>query len=120
MEGDPIDRRLHNGRIARFHCLAKRGTQIETNKNVTTFFTPLSPLQTRVRFNIFFTKEYNAEYCDEYGMQFLGKLVVDLPGSGILDRLLFEFTFGQMEITASVKNETNGDTYSTTFKLETD
>ncbi|GES96669.1 hypothetical protein GLOIN_2v1486447 [Rhizophagus clarus] len=32
MEGDPISRRLHNGRIVRFHCLARRGTQVETNQ----------------------------------------------------------------------------------------
>ncbi|CAB4490712.1 unnamed protein product [Rhizophagus irregularis] len=120
MEEDPINRRLNNGRIVRFHRLAKRGTQVETNQKVTTFFTPLSPLQTRVSFKIFFTKEDNAKYCDEPGMQRLGKLVVNLPGSGLLDRLLFEFTFGQMEITVNVKNETNGQRYSTTFKLETD
>ncbi|CAB4424820.1 unnamed protein product [Rhizophagus irregularis] len=120
MKGDPINRRLYNGRIARFHCLAKRGTQVKTNQKVTTFFTPLSPLQTRVSFKIFFTREYSAKYCDEPDMRFLGKLLVNLPGSGLLDRLLFEFTFGQMEITVSVRNETNGQRYSTTFKLETD
>jgi hypothetical protein len=115
MEGDPISKRLHNGRIVRFHCLAKRGTQVETNQKVTTFFTPLSPLQTRVSFKIFYTKEYDAKYCDEPDMRLLGKLVVHLPGSGLLDRLLFEFTFGQMEITINVKNETNGKDYSTKF-----
>ncbi|EXX75121.1 uncharacterized protein OCT59_021707 [Rhizophagus irregularis] len=120
MDGDPISRKLHNGRIVRFHCLARRGTQVETNETVKTFFTPLSPLQTRISFNIFFTKEYNAKYCDEPGMRFLGKLVVNLPGSGLLDRLLFEFTFGQMEITVNVKNETDGQRYITTFKLEAD
>jgi hypothetical protein len=120
MEGDPISRRLQNGRIVRFHCLAKRGTKVETNQKFTTFFTPPFPLQTRVSFKIFITKEYNAKYCDEPGMVFLGKLVVNLPGSDLLDRLLFEFTFGQMEITVNVKNETNGQKYSTTFKLETD
>ncbi|GBC10503.1 hypothetical protein RclHR1_00970004 [Rhizophagus clarus] len=120
MEGDPISRRLHNGRIVRFHCLARRGTQVETNQKVTTFFTPLSPLQTRVSFRIFFTNEYNAKYCDEPGMRLLGKLVVNLPGSGLLDRLLFGFTFGQMEITVSVKNETNGQNYITKLKMETD
>ncbi|CAB4490711.1 unnamed protein product [Rhizophagus irregularis] len=120
MEGDPISRRLQNGRIVRFHCLAKRGTKVETNQKFTTFFAPPFPLQTRVSFKIFFTKEYNAKYCDEPGMNLLGKLVVDFPDSGLLDRLLLEFTFGQMEITVSVENETNGQRYSTTFKLEDD
>ncbi|CAB5376535.1 unnamed protein product [Rhizophagus irregularis] len=47
MEGDPISRRLQNGRIVRFHCLAKRGTKVETNQKFTTFFAPPFPLQTR-------------------------------------------------------------------------
>ncbi|CAB4424819.1 unnamed protein product [Rhizophagus irregularis] len=120
MEGDPISRRLQNGRIVRFHCLAKRGTKVETNQKFTTFFTPPFPLQTRVSFKIFITKEYNAKYCDEPGMNFLGKLVVYFPDSGLLDRLLLEFTFGQMEVNVSVENETNGQRYSTTFELEDD
>jgi hypothetical protein len=118
MEGDPISRRLHNGRIVRFHCIAKRGTVVKINQKFTTLFTPLSPLQTRVSFNILYTREYDAKYCDEPGMMVLGKLTIDLPGSGLLDRLLFEFIFGQMEITVSVKNEFNGQNYSTNWKFD--
>src|SRR2546421_90972 len=105
MEGDPIDRKLRGGRIDKFDRLARRGTQINIDQEITKSFIPLSPIQTRVSFKIYYTKEYKAKYCDETGMNLLGTLTVHLPGSG-LDRLLFGFTFGQMEIAVTVKNET--------------
>jgi len=52
-------------------------------------------------------------------MKILGNLSVDLPGTG-LDKLLFGFTFGQMEITVTVKNETNGQIFETKFELSDD
>ena len=117
MEDDPPQRKLHNGRIDKFYCLARRGTQIGIDETVKTSFTPLNPIQTKVSFRIYYTTEYNAEYCDEPGMRLLGKLMIDLPGLG-LDKLLFEFTFGQMEITITVKNATTGQHYSTRFELD--
>lgn len=116
MEGDPIERKLRNGRIDRFHCIAKRGTQVDTNENFTTFFTPLSPMQIQVRFRIYYTTEYDAKYCDEPGMELLGKLDIDLPDFHI-DKLLFEFTFG-MEFAVAVKNQNTGQNYKTTFKID--
>src|SRR5438034_8280942 len=116
MKGDPIERKLHNERIDRFHCLIKRGTKIEVNEGITTIFTPLSPLQTRVCFKIYYTKEYDAKYCDESGMNLLGKFSIELHGSG-LDKLRFGFTFGQMEIAATAANEATGQRYKTTFNL---
>ncbi|PKK80355.1 actin-like ATPase domain-containing protein [Rhizophagus irregularis] len=77
LEGDPIERKIRDGRIDRFHCIAKRGIQVNANEEFTTFFTPLSPMQTRVCFKIYYTKEYSAKYCDEPGMNLLGKLIID-------------------------------------------
>src|SRR2546423_13210502 len=107
MEGDPIARKTPNGRIDKFDRLAKRGAEVSIDQEITKSFIPLHPIQTRVVFKIYYTKEENARYCDEPGVKFLGKLTVDLPGSG-LDRLLFGFTFGQMEITVTAKNENSG------------
>ncbi|CAB5376543.1 unnamed protein product [Rhizophagus irregularis] len=45
MEGDPIEKKIRDGRIDRFHCLARRGVQVDINEEFTTFFTPLSPMQ---------------------------------------------------------------------------
>ncbi|PKY37991.1 hypothetical protein RhiirA4_500116 [Rhizophagus irregularis] len=118
MEGDPIERKIRDGRIDRFHCLARRGVQVDINEEFTTFFTPLSPMQSSVSFRIYYTTEYNAKYCDEHGMKLLGKLIIDLSGSGHLDKLLFGFSFGQMEFAVTVKNETNGQFCKTKFEID--
>ncbi|RGB28801.1 hypothetical protein C1646_672940 [Rhizophagus diaphanus] len=118
MEGDPIERKIRDGRIDRFHCLAKRDVQVDINEEFTTFFTPLSPMQSSVSFRIYYTTEYNAKYCDEPGMKLLGKLIIDLSGSDHLDKLLFGFSFGQMEFAVTVKNETNGQFCRTKFEID--
>ncbi|CAB5192636.1 hypothetical protein RhiirA5_506095 [Rhizophagus irregularis] len=118
LEGDPIERKIRDGRVDRFHCIAKRGIQVNANEEFTTFFTPLSPMQTRVCFKIYYTKEYSAKYCDEPGMNLLGKLIIDLSGSGHLDKLLFGFSFGQMEFAITVKNETSGQYCRTKFEID--
>jgi hypothetical protein len=120
VKGDPIERKLRDGGIDKFHCLVKRGAEIRVDETFITTFTPLNPIQTKVSFRIYYTTEYDAKYCDEPGMRLLGKLAVDLPGSGNLDKLLFGFIFGQMEININVKNETNGKEYSTKFNYEID
>ncbi|PKY37994.1 hypothetical protein RhiirA4_450923 [Rhizophagus irregularis] len=118
MEGDPIERKIRDGRIDRFHCLARRGVQVDINEEFTTFFTPLSPMQSSVSFRIYYTTEYNAKYCDEPGMKLLGKLTIYLSGSSQLDKLLFGFSFGQMEFAVTVKNETSGQYFRTKFDID--
>ncbi|CAB5192644.1 unnamed protein product [Rhizophagus irregularis] len=118
MEGDPIERKIRDGRIDRFHCLARRGVQVDINEEFTTFFTPLSPMQSSVSFRIYYTTEYNAKYCDEPGMKLLGKLTIYLSGSSQLDKLLFGFSFGQMEFAVTVKNETSGQYFRTKFEID--
>src|SRR4051794_8464634 len=113
MKGDPIQRRMVNGFIYKFDRLAKRGTEISVNQEIMKSI-PFNPNQTRVVFDIYYTKEENAEYCDEPGMMLLGKFTVDLLCSG-LDRLLFGFILGQTEITVTAKNENNGQDYVATF-----
>jgi hypothetical protein len=117
MEGDPIERKIRDGRIDRFHCIVKRGTVIRIDQELTTIFTPLSPMQKRVCFRVYYTKEHNAKYCDEPGMEDLGKLTIYLPGSGNLDKLLLGFIFGQTEISVTAMNVTNGQHCKTTFEI---
>jgi hypothetical protein len=75
-------------------------------------------MQTKVCFKIYYTKEFSAKYCDEPGMKLLGKLIIYLPGSGHLDKLLFGFSFGQLEFAVTVKNETNGQYCRTKFEID--
>ncbi|PKY37992.1 hypothetical protein RhiirA4_500118 [Rhizophagus irregularis] len=82
-EGDPIVRKIRNRLIDRFHCVVRRGEQVNGNKNFTACFTPLSPMQTK----------------------------------SILDKLSFAFTFGEMELAVTVKNEISGRHYKTKFEI---
>ncbi|GBC10505.1 hypothetical protein RclHR1_00970006 [Rhizophagus clarus] len=118
MEGDPIERKIRGGRIDRFHCLARRGIQVNINEEFTTFFTPLSPMQSRVSFRIYYTTKHDAKYCDEPGMKRLGKLIIDLSEIGHLDKLLFGFSFGQMAFAVTVKNEISGQYCRTKFEID--
>ncbi|CAB5376545.1 unnamed protein product [Rhizophagus irregularis] len=56
LEGDPIERKIRDGRVDRFHCIAKRGIQVNANEEFTTFFTPLSPMQTRCLISAIYSK----------------------------------------------------------------
>jgi hypothetical protein len=117
LEGDPIERKLYNGRIDRFHCVAERGTVIGIDQELTKTFTPLSSMQARVCFEVYYTSKRNAYYCDDPDMMLLGKLRIELPGSGHLDKLLFGFSFGLIEMSAIVRNETSGQYYKTIFDI---
>jgi hypothetical protein len=114
---DPIERKIRDGRIDRFHCIAVRGTVIRSDQEFTTTFTPLSLMQARVCFEVYRTIERNANYCDDPGMMFLGKLSIELPSSGHLDKLLFGFSFGQIEMSVTVRNKTSGQYYKTIFDI---
>ncbi|CAG8462278.1 12961_t:CDS:2 [Funneliformis mosseae] len=114
---DPIHRKVHDGRIDKFDCLAKRGTPMNVNQEITCTYLPLYPTQTKVVFYLYYTQEYDAQYCDEPGMKLLGKLNMDLPGAG-LDKLSFGLAFGQMEVTATVKNETNEQKSKINFEFD--
>ncbi|CAG8553191.1 10431_t:CDS:2 [Funneliformis caledonium] len=114
---DPIHRKVHDGRIDKFDCLVKRGTPMNVNQEITCTYLPLYPTQTKVVFYLYYTQEYDAQYCDEPGMKLLGKLNMDLPGAG-LDKLSFGLAFGQMEVTATVKNETNEQKSKINFEFD--
>ncbi|RIA95888.1 hypothetical protein C1645_816032 [Glomus cerebriforme] len=123
MKGDPIERKTSNGCIIKFHCLAKCGTQVETNQEVITDlsnFMRLVPFQTKASFYVYYTREYDAKYCDEPGMNLLGKLIIELSNSSTLGRLLLTITFGELEINFTVKNDTTGQNYMTKFVYNDD
>ena len=100
--------------------MAQRGTEVEINQEFTSQCKPRCSDQTRMTFFIYYTRNYNAVYCDEPDMDLLGKLHIDLPGSGLNRIVLFGLTFGEMEITATLKNKQTGQSYKTTFKFSED
>ncbi|CAI2191099.1 6328_t:CDS:2 [Funneliformis geosporum] len=114
--GDPVNRKTHDGYISKFSCLARRGVKMDVNQEVTSSRVPIYPDQKKVAHSIYYTREYDGKYCDDPGMKFLGKLHVDLPGSGLNRPVLFGLTFGQMEFVATSKNKLTGQIFKTTFK----
>jgi hypothetical protein len=125
-EGDPPERR---GEHFRFHIIggegetdmkARRGTSVRTNEGITFYRRPTIPTQTREEFDIYYTRNYEANYCDEAGTRLLGRLIINWPDAHLgLERLIiFTLTFGRMEITASARNEKNGQSYQTSFSIE--
>ncbi|CAI2171546.1 4975_t:CDS:2 [Funneliformis geosporum] len=107
-KGDPINRKTLDGFIETFQCLARRGTIMDINQEITCTRLPINPDQETMVHHLYCTREYEAEYCDDPGMNLLGKLHIELPGSGLDRPVLFGLTFGQMEITATSKNKLTG------------
>ncbi|CAB5126810.1 actin-like ATPase domain-containing protein [Rhizophagus irregularis] len=116
-KGDPANRKVDGDRIEKFQRLAKRGTIMEINQEVTSVRKPIDPDQTFINHSLYYTDESDGEYCDEPGMKPLGTLYIDLPGSGLGRRVEFGLTFGKMEITATSRNRQTGESYKTTFEL---
>ena len=119
MKGDPIERKLRNGLVDRFHGLAMRGTKITANEKFMTIFTPLSPIQQIATLSIFYTPKRDIKYCDEPDVMLLGTLTIDIPVSGPNCLLLFEIIFGTVEIAVNVKNARTEQIYTRTrFALD--
>ncbi|CAB4375327.1 unnamed protein product [Rhizophagus irregularis] len=118
--GDPIERRTPEGFIAKFKRLAKRGTTMGIDQEVTVNRVPIFENQDNMITKIYYTREYDAEYCDDPGVMPLGDLIVDLPGEGFNRRILFGLTFGKMEIIATSRDKQTGQSYRTTFKFNLD
>jgi hypothetical protein len=119
-DGDPPDRLLDNGRIAKFCRIVERKTDVAIDqefKSEDAF--PVYSNQTKLQFEIFYTKEQNAVYCDEPGMKLLGNLLIDLPDVhlGTNRPCTFCLSFGDMEIKARAFNKTSGQNYQTKFEL---
>ena len=89
-EDDPEDRRTPDGYTLRFCPVAKRGTTVPVEKDITVDrLFPYYRSQTIVHFRIYYTKELDAKFCDEPGMELLGILKIDLPGNFFSQIIIF-------------------------------
>jgi molecular chaperone DnaK (HSP70) len=119
-DGDPLDRLVYGGRIVKFNKIVERKTEVTIDQEFTVEDVyPVHPDQTQLSFDIFYTKELSADYCDEPGMKLLGSLLIDLPDVhlGKNRPCTFCLSFGDMEIKARAFNQTNGQNYQTKFEL---
>jgi hypothetical protein len=114
--GDPPERITSDGFIHKFHLIAKRDDVVDIDKEIRVHnLCPVNMFQDSATFYIYFTKDDETEYCD--GMELLGTLKIDLSDRGPDRRVSFALSFGQMELTATAKNETNGQNYLATFEI---
>uniref|UniRef100_U9TWG5 Hsp70 family protein n=1 Tax=Rhizophagus irregularis (strain DAOM 181602 / DAOM 197198 / MUCL 43194) TaxID=747089 RepID=U9TWG5_RHIID len=122
-KGDSPDRRTPDGKIFKFNPLVKRGTAVEVGKVISLYeHVPLLPCQTEFSFEIYKSSNSDPRYCDETGMECVGKLRIDLPDVhlGYNRPVTFGLSFGDMEISAFAKNNVNGQTYVTSLCLNND
>ncbi|RHZ52254.1 hypothetical protein Glove_463g12 [Diversispora epigaea] len=117
VKGDPEDRKTENGRIAKFSCLAKRGRDVTPDEICSDVYYPVYPDQTAILFKVFATSKPNQKFCDKSGMKEVGKLRIKLPDIHLgIDRPIeFGLKFGELLITATARNKTNGEAYSAEF-----
>ncbi|CAG8554776.1 11376_t:CDS:2, partial [Scutellospora calospora] len=77
--GDPKDRKTPDGKIYRFHTLIQRGKEVNVNEEVSDLLRVAYPDQRDMRMDIYVTRSYNAKYCDEPGVELLGKFTINMP-----------------------------------------
>ncbi|CAB4437247.1 unnamed protein product [Rhizophagus irregularis] len=123
-KSDPIERKTLKGEIIRFFPIegATKGKEVKIDEDiiVNDLLGPNNPFQTAATFHVYYTRKADAKYCDEPGMEYLGKLKINLPDVHLgYDRpLKFGLSFGKMEIKATARNTKNGQNYLTTFEID--
>ncbi|CAB5381334.1 unnamed protein product [Rhizophagus irregularis] len=121
-DGDPLDRHTSDGRIYKFLKIVECDDIVTIDQEFTTEnLVPIYPDQTTITFDIYYTREQDADYCNEPGMKLLGSLLIDLPEVhlGTNRPCTFCLSFGDMEIKARAFNQTNGQHYQTKFEFNT-
>ncbi|CAG8592287.1 15175_t:CDS:2 [Acaulospora morrowiae] len=110
----------YNARVFNSFCrMATRGTKVGIDQTYTHTFTPTNPNDIRIKFDIYYTKEYDGEYTTDEGMNLLGTFTIDCPDPhlGLKRPIDFSLCFGEAEIVATAVNRTNGTSYDCALEL---
>ncbi|CAG8659712.1 695_t:CDS:2, partial [Racocetra fulgida] len=99
---------------------ATRGAQVSINEKVTRTFIPASLDQKQMAFDIYVTSKIDAKYCDEDGVELLGKFLIDLPNEGDYNDKTFLLTleFGKVELLVTAENKSTRQKLKTIFELD--
>ncbi|CAB4421887.1 unnamed protein product [Rhizophagus irregularis] len=111
---DPPSRKTSNGKVFKFSPLVRRGAVVEVDQVFSSSnHRPSLPDQIAMNFKLYRTSEYNAEYCDEPGMELLGELYIDLPDVHLgCDRVVtLGLSFDQTVISVFAIYEVTGKKY---------
>ncbi|CAG8608189.1 5487_t:CDS:2 [Dentiscutata erythropus] len=116
--GDPVNRRTPDGKIFKFHNLIQRGKKVEINEQVSDILRVAHADQVDMCMDIYVTRAYEVKYCDEPGVELLGKLTINMPDKhlGLNRSVVYTLSFGETEIRATTKNKA-GKEYHTIFEL---
>jgi molecular chaperone DnaK (HSP70) len=120
--GDPPERRTFGGIIQKFRRIVERGTEVTIDQEFKIEnLVPVFSFQTKMNFDVYYTKEQDADYCDEPGVKMLGEFLISLPDVhlGSNRPCTFSLLFGDMEIKAKAFNQANGQNYQTNFEFNT-
>ncbi len=90
--------------IYKFFPLARKGTEVVVDQEFSDTLYPIYSDQTSIGFKFYYTTKYDAKYCDE------PEMMPDIY-LGLKRPVLVTLCFGQMELIATVKNQTNGKLY---------
>ncbi|CAG8479155.1 11587_t:CDS:2 [Ambispora gerdemannii] len=116
---DPINRKDARSLIDIFSPIVKRGTKVSIDQEFKFIGQPAFSRASRIEIGIFSTESDDAKYCDEPGMQFLGKLEIDLwdVHLGLERDVEILLKFDRLETVVSATSLTTGEIVNTKFKL---
>ncbi|CAG8494800.1 11423_t:CDS:2, partial [Ambispora leptoticha] len=108
--GDPIERKDARSLIDIFSAIVKRGTKVSIDQEFKFIGQPAFPRARKVDIGIYSTESDDANYCDEPGMQFHGKLEIDLwdVHLGLERDVEIIIKFGKLETVVFAKSLTTG------------
>nr|CAG8447242.1 164_t:CDS:2 [Entrophospora candida] len=115
--GDPVERKTEDDHIYKFDCLAKRGIEYSPTQGFPGTYYPVYAHQKGIEFGVYATPRNNQKFCDEPGMELIGKLYIKLPDEYTVDRPVeFTLMFGELLINATARCKKSGTVCKATFE----
>ncbi|CAJ0842346.1 17983_t:CDS:2 [Entrophospora sp. SA101] len=115
--GDPIERKTEDDHIYKFDCLAKRGIEYSPTQGFPGTYYPVYAHQKGIEFEVYATPRNNQKFCDEPGMELIGKLYIKLPDEYSVNRPVeFTLMFGELLINATARCKKSGTLCKATFE----
>ncbi|RGB27140.1 hypothetical protein C1646_769521 [Rhizophagus diaphanus] len=104
---DPINRKIHDGKIYKFKTLVRRGTFVAFNQIFSFKAGPFIPYQKVATYSIYCTQAYEEEYCNGPRVRLFGEVKFELPVDINHDNrsISVGLIMSGLEFTAFVENE---------------
>ncbi|CAJ0871436.1 4414_t:CDS:2 [Entrophospora sp. SA101] len=96
---------------------AKRGIEYSPTQGFPGTYYPVYAHQKGIEFEVYATPRNNQKFCDEPGMELIGKLYIKLPDEYSVDRPVeFTLMFGELLINATARCKKSGTLCKATFE----